>query len=110
MRYLAIGRYNAQGAAGILKDGLTSRKEVLKEFTEREGGTLIGLWGVESADYDFVILSEGDIPPALWAANSLGQRSMGHIEVLHTYTLVETEDVDSALQANNPVTRAPGQN
>jgi len=108
MRYLAIGRYNAQGAAGILKDGLTSRKEVLKEFTEREGGTLIGLWGVESADYDFVILSEGDIPPALWAANSLGQRSMGHIEVLHTYTLVETEDVDAALKASNPVTRAPG--
>ncbi len=109
MHYLAIGRYNAQGAAGVLKDGLTSRKEVLREFAERDGNKLIGLWGVQEADLDFVIMTEGDMPPAMAAATSLGQRSMGHIEVLHMYTLVETEDVDATVKAFNTVTRAPGE-
>lgn len=109
MHYLAIGRYNAQGAAGVLKDGLTSRKEVLREFAERDGNKLIGLWGVQESDLDFVILTEGDMPPAMSAATSLGQRSMGHIDVLHMYTLVETEDVDATLKAFNTVTRPPGE-
>jgi hypothetical protein len=108
MHYLAIGRYNAQGAAGVLKEGLTSRKVILKEFAERDGGRLIGMWGVESADADFVILVEGDLSPALGAATTLGQRSMGHIEELHTYTLVDTEDVDAAIKGTDTVTRAPG--
>jgi GYD domain len=108
MHYLAMGRYNAQGAAGILKDGLTSRKEIIKAFAEREGSTLLGFWGVESSDVDFVILVEGDTPPALGAANSFGQRSMGHLETLHTYTLVATEDIDAALKAHETVTSPPG--
>jgi hypothetical protein len=104
MHYLPIGRYNAQGSAGVLKDGLTSRKAVIKEFTERVGGKLIGFWGVESADHDFVIVSEGDTGPAQWAANSLGQRSMGHLEELRVYTLVESEDVDAAVEWSCGVT------
>jgi hypothetical protein len=67
------------------------------------------MWGVESADLDFVILVEGDTPPALGAANSLGQMSMGHLVEIRTYTLVETEDVDEAMAAHNTVTRAPGE-
>jgi len=47
-------------------------------------------------------------PPALGAANSFGQRSMGHLETLHTYTLVDTEDVDAALKAHDTVTSPPG--
>ena len=109
MHYLAFGRYNAQGAAGVIKDGLTSRKEVLKPFAEASGARLVGMWGVESSDLDFVILVEGDTPPAQGAANGLGQMSMGHLAEVHTYTLVETEDVDAAVRAHNPVTRAPGE-
>lgn len=109
MHYLAIGRYNAQGAAGVLKDGLTSRKEVLREFAEREGNKLLGVWGVQESDLDFVILMEGEMGPEMSAATSLGQRSMGHVEVLNMYTLVETEDVDATLKASDTVTRAPGE-
>lgn len=42
------------------------------------------------------------------AATSLGQPSMGHVEVLDMYPLVETEDVDATLKASDTVTRAPG--
>jgi uncharacterized protein with GYD domain len=109
MHYLAIGRYSPQGAAGVVKDGLTSRKEVLKGFVESGGGRLVGVWGVEAADVDFVILMEGDTSPAQAAANSLGQMSMGHLAELRTYTLIETEDVDEALRTHTTVTRAPGE-
>jgi hypothetical protein len=109
MHYLAIGRYNAQGASGILKDGLSSRKEVLRGFAEATGARLVGMWGVEESDLDFVILLEGDFSPALNAATSLGQMSMGHLADVHSYTLIETEEIDDALQRVNTVTRAPGE-
>jgi uncharacterized protein with GYD domain len=108
MQYLTMGRYSAQGAAGVLKDGLTSRKEVLRGFAEASGGRLVGMWGVESGDLDFVILTEGDSSPAAGAATCLGQMSMGHLAEIRTYTLVDTEDVDAVLQRVNTVTRAPG--
>jgi uncharacterized protein with GYD domain len=110
MHYLVFGRYTAQGAAGVLKDGLTSRKDVLRDFAEATGGRLVGMWGVESADLDFVILTEGDQSPASGAATCLGQMSMGHLAELRSYTLVETEDVDAALKRVNTVTRSPGEN
>ena len=109
MHYLALGKYNAQGAAGVLKDGLTSRKEIVKGLAEATGSRLVGMWGVDSGDIHFVILTEGDTPPAYGAALSLGQTSMGHLAEIRTYTLVETEDVDAATQANKTVTRAPGE-
>jgi hypothetical protein len=108
MHYLAIGRYTPQGAAGILKDGLSSRKDVLRGATEAAGNRLIGFWGVDAADVDFVILIEGDLTPAQRAAVSLGQMSMGHLAEIKTYALVDPADVDKALQAANTVTRAPG--
>jgi hypothetical protein len=109
MHYVAFGKYNAHGAAGVIKDGLTSRKEVVKAFTEAGGAKFIGMWGVESADFDFVIMTEGETSPAQAAAIGLGQMSMGHLAELHTYTLVETEEIDAAVAARNPVTRAPGE-
>jgi hypothetical protein len=109
MHYLAIGRYNAQGAAGILKDGLSSRKEVLRGFAEATGARLVGMWGVEESSLDFVILLEGDFSPAVNAATSLGQMSMGHLADVQSYTLIETEEIDDALQRVNTVTRAPGE-
>ena len=45
-----VGRYNAQGAAGVLKDGLTSRKEILKGLAETTGSRLVGMWGVDAGD------------------------------------------------------------
>jgi len=109
MHYLAVGRYNAQGAAGVIKDGLTSRKEVVKAFGERGGNKLIGMWGVQESDLDFVILFEGEQSPAETAAVRLGQMSMGHLAEIRVFSLVETEDVDNAVRTLNPVTRAPGQ-
>jgi uncharacterized protein with GYD domain len=109
MHYLALGRYTPQGAAGVLKDGLTSRKDVVRGLMEATGGRLIGLWGVDSGDVDFVILMEGEQSPAEGTAVSLGQKSMGHLAEIRTYRLVETEDVDATLQRMNTVTRAPGE-
>jgi uncharacterized protein with GYD domain len=108
MHYLALGRYTPQGAAGVVKDGLTSRKDVVKGLAEAGGSRLVGMWGVQSGDIDFVLLFEGEIPPALGAANRLGQMSMGHLTEVRTYVLVETEDVDEALHTYTTVTRAPG--
>ena len=108
MHYLALRRYSPQGAAGVAKDGLTSRKQVVKGLAEAGGSRLVGMWGVQSGDFDFVVLFEGDIPPALGAANRLGQMSMGHLAEVVTYVLVETEDVDEALRTYTTVTRAPG--
>ena len=98
MHYLALGRYNAQGAAGVPKDGLTSRKEILEGLAETTGSRLVGMWGVDAGDIHFVILTEGDTAPAYGAALSLGQTSMGHLAEVRTYTLVETGDVDAAAQ------------
>jgi uncharacterized protein with GYD domain len=109
MYYLALGRYNAHGAAGVLKDGLTSRKEVVKRLAESSGSRLVGMWGVDSGEFHFVILTEGDTPPAYGVALNLGQTSMGHLAEVRTYTLVETEDVDAATGNNTTVTRAPGE-
>jgi uncharacterized protein with GYD domain len=93
----------------VLKDGLTSRKDVLRGFAEATGGRLIGLWGTNSGDVDFVILTEADESAAEGAAIALGQKSMGHLAEVKIYTLVDTEDVDAALQRMNTVTRAPGE-
>jgi len=63
---------------------------------------------VNAGDVDFVILFEGDQSPAEGTAIALGQKSMGHLAEVTTYTLVDTEDVDAVLHRMNTVTRAPG--
>ena len=107
MHYLALGRYSPQGAAGVAKDSLTSRKQVVEGLAEAGGSRLVGMWGVQSGDFDFVLLFEGDMPPALGAANRL-QMGLDHLAEVVTYVLVETVDVDEALRTYTTVTRAPG--
>lgn len=51
-KYLVIGSYTAQGAAGVLKEGGTGRAAAAKQAVESVGGTLETLyWGFGSDDF-----------------------------------------------------------
>lgn len=103
-KYLIIGSYTAQGAAGVLKEGGTGRWAAAKQAVESVGGKLDTLyWGFGSDDFYATV----DLPShASATAASLKISSSGSSRV-RTIPLMTTEDIDAAAKMS-PSFRAPG--
>ena len=56
-RYLVLGKYTAQGLAGVVKDGFQSRFETINNAVTSLGGKLIE-YSFCTGEYDFVIMVE----------------------------------------------------
>jgi len=55
-KLVGFGKYSPQGAAGVIEQGFTARKEVLAVSAAELGGTQDGYWVVADARWDFMFL------------------------------------------------------
>ena len=103
-KYLVIGSYTAEGAAGVLKEGGSARREAARQIVESVGGKLESIyWGFGKDDFFATV----DLPShAAAAAASLKIGSSGSSRV-RTIPLMTVEDVDAAAKLS-PVFRPPG--
>lgn len=91
--YLWRGSYTAEGTKGLLKDGGTKRRDVVKQMVEKVGGKVIGFY-FALGDSDFVGISE--FPDNVTAAAmSLAVNASGAVS-LHTTQLITPEELDAA--------------
>ncbi len=103
-KYMFQGSYTAEGAAGIMREGGTSRAEETQQLISRLGGTVEAYY-FAFGHTDFVLIA--DLPDdATAAAGSMSASSTGAITVVTT-KLLEPSELDQA--ANIEVGyRAPG--
>ena len=92
-KYLIHGSYTADGAKGLLKDGGSKRRSVIKSLVEKVGGRLEAFYfAFGQADF-YVIL---DLPDAATAAAmSLVVGSSGAASA-QTTVLLTPEEIDAA--------------
>lgn len=101
-------RWTPEGAAGVAKEGLVRRREVMQEYFESRDGRVVDYWGTTHGDWDAVIVyEEPEHPTATTAAAQLRTASAGAIAGAMFLDLAEAEDVDAALRGEH-VWRAPG--
>ncbi len=94
-KYLVKGNYVGDGAAALLSEGGTKRREVARAAVESVGGTLDCMY---YAFGDTDIYAIGDFPDdASATALSLTINSSGRVSVTVT-PLMTPEDVDAALE------------
>ena len=103
-KYLVIGSYTADGAAGVLKDGGSSRVEAARQAVESVGGKLESIyWGFGADDFYATV----ELPShAAAAAASLKIGASGSSRV-RTVPLMTAEDLDAASKLS-PIFRPPG--
>ena len=103
-KYLIIGSYTPEGAAGILKEGGSGRVQAARQIVESVGGTFEALYWGFGAD-DWYLLA--DFPSyAAVAAASLTAGASGTSRS-RTVVLMSADDIDAA--SHTAVTfRPPG--
>ena len=103
-KYLVIGSYTAEGAAGVLKEGGSGRRDAARQILESVGGTLESLyWGFGADDFYATV----DLPGhAAATAASLKISSSGSSRV-RTIPLMTADDIDAAAKMS-PSFRPPG--
>lgn len=103
-KYLIHGSYTADGAKGLLKEGGTKRRAVVKAFTEKLGGKLEAFYfAFGSSDFYATV----DLPDATAAAAvSLTVGASGAASC-HTTVLLTPEEIDAATKKSVDY-RAPG--
>lgn len=104
-KYLVIGSYTAEGAAGVLREGGTGRRAAAEQAVGSVGGTVESLyWGFGSDDFYAIV----DLPNhAAATAASLKISSSGGSRV-RTVPLMTAEDIDAAAKLS-PTFRPPGE-
>jgi len=92
-KFMMEARYNADGTKGLLKEGGSSRRAVVKKAVEELGGKLEAFY-FAFGDADAVVICEvPDVVSAL--AVSLAVNASGQVQV-KTTPLITPEDVDAA--------------
>lgn len=91
--YLWQASYNASGTQGLLKDGGSKRRDIVKQLVEKAGGKLVAFY-YAFGDSDVVGITE--LPDhATAAALSLAVNASGAVG-LKTTVLLTPEDMDAA--------------
>jgi uncharacterized protein with GYD domain len=104
-KYLIRGRYTAEGARGLMKDGGSRRRAVVEELLKKNGGKLEAFY---FAYGDADVYSIVDIPDTTTAlAISLAINSAGAVSNEAT-VLITPEEMDQAAKKSISY-RAPGQ-
>src|SRR5262245_11003116 len=91
--YLLRGSYTAEGTKGLLKDGGSKRRDVVRGMVEGVGGKVHALYYALGEDDVYVI---GEVPDQATAvALSLAVNASGAVQ-LKTTVLLTPEDIDGA--------------
>jgi uncharacterized protein with GYD domain len=102
--YLLHGSYTAEGTKGLLKDGGSKRREVVRTMLEQAGGKLHSIYYALGDDDVYVIAEVPDQLAVL--AMSLVVNASGAVSLKST-VLLTPEDIDAA--AKKAVSyKAPG--
>ena len=99
--YLVLGKYTAEGAAGVLKDGAKSRPEVSAKVVAESGGRLHGWYAVADGEWHLAMLVEypnDERGPADDAYTVLMGASIGIYEKWKVMRLVTADEVDEAAE------------
>ncbi|MSO20351.1 MAG: GYD domain-containing protein [Acidobacteria bacterium] len=92
-KYLIQFRYTQAGTKGVLKDGGTKRRAVVKKGIESVGGKMES-FHFTFGEYDGVVVA--DMPNAAAAAALSLQVSASGTASLRTTALLEPEEIDAA--------------
>ena len=104
-KFLFQGSYSEQGLKGIIKDGGTARRQVVRALIESLGGTLEMFYFAHGKD-DILVVA--DVPDAINAiATSLIINASGAVKV-RTTVLITPEEIDQATRVTVNY-RPPGQ-
>jgi len=103
-KYLIQASYTLQGTKGLLKEGGSSRRAVVKQMVEGLGGKLDAFYYAFGETDVFVIMDLPDAQSA--AAISLAVNAAGGAEVSVTH-LLTPEEIDAACK-KSVAYRAPG--
>ena len=103
-KYLWKVSYTPEGVRGLLKEGGSSRRQMVEDMTQALGGKLEGFYYAFGDDDVFVIADLPDHETA--AAISLTVAAAGAVRI-HTTVLMDPEEVDRASQKSVDY-RAPG--
>lgn len=103
-KYMFIGRYTAEGARGMMKEGGSGRVRASEQIIGSVGGTVLAnYWGF--GEDDFYVIAE--LPDnAAAAAASLAVGGSGAVG-LRTVVLMTAEEVDEATRRSADY-RPPG--
>jgi uncharacterized protein with GYD domain len=103
-KYLIKGSYLAEGAKGLLKEGGSKRRAIVREVVEGPGGKLEAFYYAFGDTDVFAII---DVPDATAAsAFSLTVGATGAVQV-STVPLISPEEVDQACKKSIKY-RSPG--
>ncbi len=103
-KYLFTGSFTADGAAGILREGGTRRRDAIEKLFASAGGRLESYYFAFGTDDFFIV---GDLPGnAAAAAAALTTSASGAVHT-RTIVLLTPEETDEAVKLS-PAYRAPG--
>jgi uncharacterized protein with GYD domain len=103
-KYMLIGSYTASGAAGVLKEGGSGRRDAARAAIESAGGTLDSFYfGFGTDDY-YVTMDFPDHASVAAAALTVGASGSSQAR---TIVLLSPEDLDAASQ-KSVTFRPPG--
>ncbi len=97
--YLWRASYAAEGAKGLLKDGGTKRREVVRSMIEKTGGKLHAFYFAIGTDDVIGVAEFPDTATA--AALSLVVNASGAVH-LHSTVLITPEEMDAATKKAVP--------
>ena len=104
-KYLFTGSFTPQGAKGIMAEGGTARRAVVKKMFESVGGSLESYYFAFGSDDFFIV---GDLPDNTSAAAAALTTSASGAVHTRTVVLLTPEDADEVAK-RSPSYRAPGQ-
>ena len=91
-RYITLGTYTNQGAAGLV-DGDSDRRAVMEVMHKSVGATLVDYW-ITRGQYDFCVISEAN-SFAVVASMTLMARGSGAVDNVVTLESVDVEEIRS---------------
>jgi uncharacterized protein with GYD domain len=103
-KYLFTGRYNTEGASGLIADGGSGRRRAVEALAESVGGSVECMYFALGKDDVFVIVDLPDHKAATALALTVG--ASGAVKV-RTTPLLTTADVDDAVKMS-PSYSPPG--
>lgn len=103
-KYMITGRYTAEGAKGLMKDGGTGRRDAATALIESVGGSVEALYFAYGKDDIVVIFDAPDDESVTAAALTVGASGL---VAIRTTVLLTPEQIDAAAK-KSPAYRPPG--
>ena len=104
-KYLLHGKYLAEGAKGLLKEGGSGRRDAIEKLIASQGGSVEGIY-YAFGDTDIYVIA--DLPDNASAAAITLTIGTGGVTTAKATVLLTPEELDEAAK-KTPIYRTPGQ-